>query len=462
MNLERVIAALAPTAVVGRAPDEISDLAYDTRRVREGALFFCIRGAHVDGHDLAADALAAGASALVVERELDAAAPQIVVASVRAAMPQAAVVFFADPTAELEVVGVTGTSGKTTTSYLIRSILEAAGRRPGLIGSIERLVGGQVRPSELNTPEAIDLQRLFREMVAAGDRSCVLEATSHASVQGRLEGTRFAALVFTNLSQDHLDFHVTFERYFEAKRRLFRPGIPAAVNVGDPYGRRLAAALPDALTYGLTAAAAVGPDTLDGIELRLLGRFNTENALAAIAAGRLLGIDDAAIRRGIEGVAGVPGRFEAVDEGQAFRVVVDYAHKPDALENVLRAARPLGRGRLLCVFGCGGDRDRGKRPVMGRIASQLADVAIVTSDNPRSEDPEAIVDEVLEGTGPEAEAIVDRREAIARALEMARPGDVVVIAGRGNEQGQELRDGTIPFDDREVAREVLRRLVRAA
>src|SRR5919204_4335090 len=345
MNLERVIAALAPTAVVGRAPDEISDLAYDTRRVREGALFFCIRGAHVDGHDLAADALAAGASALVVERELDVAAPQIVVASVRAAMPQAAVVFFADPTAELEVVGVTGTSGKTTTSYLIRSILEAAGRRPGLIGSIERLVGGQVRPSELNTPEAIDLQRLFREMVAAGDRSCVLEATSHASVQGRLEGTRFAALVFTNLSQDHLDFHVTFERYFEAKRRLFRPGIPAAVNVGDPYGRRLAAALPDALTYGLTAAAAVGPDTLDGIELRLLGRFNTENALAAIAAGRLLGIDDAAIRRGIEGVAGVPGRFEAVDEGQAFRVVVDYAHKPDAPENVLRAARPLGPGR---------------------------------------------------------------------------------------------------------------------
>ena len=458
MNLERVISALAPTAVLGRAPAEISDLAFDTRAVRPGALFFCVPGARVDGHGLASEAVANGAVALVVERPLDLDAPQVLVEKVRAAMAPAADVFFGKPTRDLAVVGITGTSGKTTTSYLLWAILEVAGRRPGLIGSIERRVGEDLRAPSLNTPEAIDVQRLFREMLDAGNRSCVLEATSHASEQGRLERTRFSALVFTNLSQDHLDFHVTFERYFAAKRRLFAPGIPAAVNVGDEYGRRLAAELPDALTFGLSRRAAVGPEALAGVELRLSGRFNAENALAAIAAARLLGVDDDAIARGIAAVEGVPGRFETVDEGQPFTVVVDYSHKPGALENVLRAARELTRGRLICVFGCGGDRDRGKRPVMGRIASDLADVVVVTSDNPRSEDPEAIVEEVLAGAGPDAEALLDRRGAIAHALELARAGDVVVIAGKGHEQGQEFRDRTLPFDDREVARETLRRL----
>jgi UDP-N-acetylmuramoyl-L-alanyl-D-glutamate--2,6-diaminopimelate ligase len=462
MNLERVIAALAPSAVVGRAPAEISDLAYDTRAVRPGALFFCIPGAKFDGHELAPDALAAGAAALVVERELALDAPQLVVPSVRAAMAPAADVFFGEPTRELDVAGITGTSGKTTTSYLLWSILDAAGRRPGLIGSIERRVGEEIRKPSLNTPEAIDLQRLFRELLDAGNRSCVLEATSHASTQGRLDRTRFAALVFTNLSQDHLDFHVTFERYFEAKRRLFADGVPAAVNVGDEYGRRLAAELPDALTFGLSSRADVGRHALEGIALRLHGRFNVENALAAIAGARLLGVEEDAIRQGIESVEGVPGRFESVDEGQPFTVLVDYSHKPGALENVLRTARELTRGRVICVFGCGGDRDRGKRPVMGRIASQLADVVVVTSDNPRSEDPESIVEEILEGAGSEAEAILDRREAITHALELAAPGDVVLIAGKGHEQGQEFRDRTVPFDDREVAREALRRLGAAA
>jgi UDP-N-acetylmuramoyl-L-alanyl-D-glutamate--2,6-diaminopimelate ligase len=462
MNLERVISALAPTAVLGRAPAEISDLAFDTRRVAPGALFFCVPGARVDGHELAGEAVERGAAALVVERPVEVKAPQIVVRSVRGAMAPAADVFFGEPTRELEVAGITGTSGKTTTSYLLWSILAAAGRRPGLIGSIERRVGDEVRASSLNTPEAIDLQRLFREMLDAENRSCVLEATSHASEQGRLERTRFAALVFTNLSQDHLDFHVTFERYFAAKRRLFAAGVPAAVNVDDEYGRRLAAELPEALTFGLSRRAAVGRDALDGIDLKLRGRFNAENALAAVAGARLLGVDDDAIARGIEAVKGVPGRFETIDEGQAFTVIVDYSHKPGALENVLRTARELTRGRLICVLGCGGDRDRGKRPVMGRIAAELADAVVVTSDNPRSEDPEAIIDEVMAGAGPDAEAIVDRREAIARALELAGPGDVVVIAGKGHEQGQELRDRTVPFDDREVARETLRRLAAAA
>jgi UDP-N-acetylmuramoyl-L-alanyl-D-glutamate--2,6-diaminopimelate ligase len=300
-------------------------------------------------------------------------------------------------------------------------------------------------------------------MLDAGDRSCAMEASSHASELRRLDRVRFAALVFTNLSQDHLDFHGTMERYFEAKRRLFleeRP--PAAINVGDPWGRRLAVDRPDALTFGLDSDAEIGPDALDGVDLKLRGSFNVENALGALAAGRLLGIGDDAIARGLESVRAVPGRFESVDEGQPFDVVVDYSHTPASLENVLRAARELAQARVLCVFGCGGDRDREKRPQMGRIASELADVAIVTSDNPRTEDPLAIVDEVLAGATREVEVEPDRRAAIERAVEEAREGDVVVIAGRGHEPMQETAVGKVPFDDREVAREALRRLGAAA
>ena len=305
------------------------------------------------------------------------------------------------------------------------------------------------------TAEAIDLQRTFREMLDAGNESCALEATSHGSELHRLDGVRFAALVFTNLTQDHLDFHGTMERYFEAKRRLFAQDVPAAVNVGDEYGRRLAAELPQALTFGFADDAELGPSALDGVDLKLRGRFNVENALAALAASRLLGIDDAAARAGLESVRAVPGRFEEVDEGQPFTVLVDYAHTPDALANVLRTARELG-GRVICVFGAGGDRDRDKRPQMGRVASELADVAIVTSDNPRSEDPRAIIEEIVAGAAGRLEVEPDRRRAIELALDQARPGDVVVVAGKGHEQGQEFADRKLPFDDREVARELLR------
>jgi UDP-N-acetylmuramoyl-L-alanyl-D-glutamate--2,6-diaminopimelate ligase len=296
-------------------------------------------------------------------------------------------------------------------------------------------------------------------MLDAGDRTCAMEATSHGSELGRLDRVRFAALVFTNLSQDHLDFHETMERYFEAKRRLFVEGRPpAAINVGNDWGRKLAADRPDALTFGFAGDAEIGPDALDGIDLRLRGRFNAENALGALAASRLLGIDDHAIARGLEAVRGVPGRFESVAEGQPFEVIVDYSHKPEALESVLRTARELTAGRVICVFGCGGDRDRGKRPLMGRIASELADVAIVTSDNPRSEEPQAIIDEILAGVEGEVDVEPDRAAAIERAISIADEGDVVLIAGKGHEQGQEFADRTIPFDDREVARDVLRRL----
>jgi len=464
MRLERVTAALAPAEVVGDASVDVRDLAYDTRAVTEGALFFCVPGARFDGHDLAADAVARGAAALVVERRLDlpvprVPVPQVVVPSVRAAMPRAAVAFFGDPTAELEVAGVTGTIGKTTTTFLLWSILDAAGRQPGLLGSVERRVGSDVRPASLNTPEAIDLQRLLREMVDTGNRSCVMEATSIASSQGRLDGVRFAVLVFTNLSQDHLDFHGTMEEYFEAKRRLFE-GVAAVVNVDDPHGRRLAAELSGAVSFGFAEDADVRPEELDGIALRLRGRFNVENALGALAAALVLGVDQAAINAGLEAVGGVPGRFETVDEGQPFTVIVDYAHKPGALENVLRTARELGKGRLICVFGCGGDRDRTKRPLMGRIARELADRAILTSDNPRSEDPLAIIQEVLAGAA-DLEIEPDRRSAIERAIASADEGDVVLIAGKGDEQGQEIAGVMLPFDDRAVAREALKDVLGA-
>jgi len=475
MDIERVIAALAPVDVLGRAPVEIADLAYDARGATPGSLFFCVPGSRVDGHEFAAEAVANGAVALVVERRLELGVPQLVVGDARRAMGVAADEFFERPTEDLELAGVTGTNGKTTTAFLLYSILAAGGRRPGLLGTIESRVGGERRPALRTTPEAIDLQRSFREMLDGGDRSCALEATSHGSELGRLDRVRFSALVFTNLTQDHLDFHGTIDRYFNAKRRLFteeRP--PAAINVGDPYGRRLAGELQGhdrLVTFGFADNAQLRPDSLDlgprgarftsdGLELetRLRGRFNVENVLGAVAAARLLGIEDDAIARGVKELRGVPGRFEAVDEGQPFAVLVDYAHTPDSLENVLRTARDIAQNRLICVFGCGGDRDRGKRPQMGRIASELADLAIVTSDNPRSEEPDAIIGEIVFGAARDVEVEPDRREAIMHAIDAAQEGDVVVIAGKGHEQGQQFADRTVPFDDRDVAREALRRL----
>jgi UDP-N-acetylmuramoyl-L-alanyl-D-glutamate--2,6-diaminopimelate ligase len=483
MELERVIAALSPTDVVGRAPAEILDLAYDARAVVPGALFFCVPGSRADGHDFAADAVARGARALVVERALpDLSVPQLVVPDSRTAMARAADAFFGRPTAELEVAGVTGTNGKTTTAYLLDSVLDAAGRRPGLLGTVESRIGAERRPAVRTTAEAIDLQRSFRAMLDAGNRSCALEATSHGSALKRLHCVRFATLVFTNLGHDHLDFHGTMEHYFEAKRRLFLEGEPppAAVNVDDPYGRRLADELRGRrherlVTFGLGADADVRGEDVEldaggatfraaGIEVRvrLSGRFNVLNALGTIAAARQLAVPDEEIARGIENLDRVPGRFERVEEGQPFAVVVDYSHKPDALASVLRAARDLARKRVICVFGCGGDRDRAKRPLMGRIAAELSDVAIVTSDNPRSEDPEAIIAEIVAGADGTVEVEADRGAAIARAIEQARRGDVVVIAGKGHETTQEIGGELLPFDDREVAREALRRLGAAA
>jgi UDP-N-acetylmuramoyl-L-alanyl-D-glutamate--2,6-diaminopimelate ligase len=476
MTLDELIRALAPSEVAGGRTVTIADLAYDTRAVSSGALFFCVAGERVDGHDLAWEAIERGAVALVVERILDVDVPQLLVPSTRESMAVAADAFFGEPTKELELAGVTGTNGKTTTAFLLRAILHAAGREPGLVGTVEWQVGLEHRPAPFTTPEAIDLQRLFREMLDAGNRSAAVEASSHGAALRRLDRVRLDALVFTNLSQDHLDLHGSMQEYFAAKRRLFTGPAPppAAVNVGDEWGRRLAADLEDLhraplVTFALAEEAEVRPENLeiqvDGsrfraagveVETRLRGRFNVENVLGAIAAGLLLDLDEDAIAEGIASVSGVPGRFEPIEEGQPFSVLVDYAHTPDSLANVLSAARDLGAGRVILVFGAGGDRDRGKRPLMGKVAADLADVTIVTSDNPRSEEPLAIIQDVLQGTGLEVEIDPDRRSAIARAVSIADEGDVVVIAGKGHEQGQDVGGIVTPFDDREIAREALR------
>jgi UDP-N-acetylmuramoyl-L-alanyl-D-glutamate--2,6-diaminopimelate ligase len=467
------------------APDvEVSGLAYSSRTVVPGTLFFCVPGFRADGHDFAPDAVARGAVALVCQRPLGLGVPEVVVDDVRAAMGPVAARFYGDPTAELEVVGVTGTNGKTTTAFLLRHLLGAGGRQTGLLGTVKRVVGGVEEEVERTTPEAIDLQATFRAMLDGGDRACAMEVSSHALELGRVAGIRFACRVFTNLTQDHLDFHETMEAYFAAKRRLFEESGLSVVNVDDEYGRRIAAEV-DCVTFGVERDAdyrarevefdLMGSrfvcETPDGeLELSspLPGLFNVQNVLGAVAATRSLGVPGEAIAAALPSFGRVPGRFEPVDEGQDFGVLVDYAHTPEALENVLLAAReviargapegsPRRQGRLHVVFGAGGDRDRGKRPLMGSAARRLAYRVLVTSDNPRSEQPEAIIDAIMEGAGPKAERETDRRRAIARAIDTAGPGDVVVIAGKGHEQGQEFENGRKePFDDRSEARAALR------
>lgn len=467
--------APAPGGTVVTSVTDRADLA------APGSLFCAVPGLRADGHDFAADALARGATALLVQRPLDLPAPQVLVDDARLATALAASAVAGHPSRALCVVGVTGTNGKTTCAVLLRAVLEAAGRPCGLIGTIESRVGGEVVAAGHTTPGAPLLQELFARMRDAGDTACAMEVSSHALDQRRVAGTRFAAALFTNLTRDHLDYHPDVEHYFAAKRGLFaRPAgegddPPGAANLDDAFGRRLAAET-GALGYAVDAPAEVRPEVVAGlasgirtriatprgpVELvsRLRGRFNLSNLTGVTAVAELLGLPHEALAAGIAAVPGVPGRFEAIEGGQPFPVIVDYAHTPDSLDNVLRAARDLvGGGRLLVVFGCGGDRDRGKRPQMGEVARRLADVAVVTSDNPRSEDPDAIISEIVAGARGGAGLVVepDRRAAIAAAIGRAGSGDVVVIAGKGHEQGQERAGVVTPFDDRDVAREILK------
>ena len=485
--------------VRGDASVEISALAYDSRSVADGSLFFCVRGEKSDGHEFAAEAVKAGAAALVVERPLDLGVPELQVSDGRIAMAPLAAAFNGDPTVELTVIGITGTNGKTTTAFLVRELLEAAGQRCGLLGTVQRVVGGEVEEVERTTPEAIDLQATFRRMLEAGDQACSMEVSSHALALHRAACIRFDVKVFTNLTQDHLDFHDDMEDYFAAKRLLFSAegGVPelaleggiSVVNIDDPYGQRLSEELAEGprgdrvtfsaaggeadlsargVTYDASGSRFVCLSPVGEIEVEtpLPGHFNVENSLAALAAAHALGLDLRRSAQALADTAQVPGRFEPIVEGQDFTVLIDYAHTPDSLENVLEAARRITSGRLITVFGCGGDRDRDKRPLMGRAGAELSDLAIVTSDNPRSEDPMAIIDQIRAGISEDAGEVVvepDRRAAIAKAFAAAESGDAVVIAGKGHEQGQEFEGGRkIPFDDREVARDELRQLAAGA
>jgi UDP-N-acetylmuramoyl-L-alanyl-D-glutamate--2,6-diaminopimelate ligase len=476
MRLDELVAGLPRARIVGDPSVEIDHLVYDSRKASPGTLFFCVRGEKADGHEFAPRVVEEGAAALVVERELtDLAVPQAVVEDSRAAMAPLAARFWGDPTAQLRVVGVTGTNGKTTTAFLIREILQAADVRCGLLGTVKMVVGGVEKEVVRTTPEAIELQGTFRQMLEGGDEACAMEVSSHALSLHRADAIHFEVALFTNLTQDHLDFHADMEDYFQAKRKLFEAGPKVRiVNVDDPYGRRLAEEF-ECTTFSAEGAEAdysarnVEFDTagarfeIGEMRLRTLlpGHFNVANALGAFAAAEAMGVGGEIAAAGLARAGRVPGRFEPIDEGQGFGVLVDYAHTPDSLENVLRAARRLTQGRLISVFGAGGDRDRDKRPKMGRAGAELSDLTVITSDNPRSEDPEQIVAEVAAGAegAKELRIVVDRREAIALALGRAEPGDTVVIAGKGHEQGQELEAGRkIPFDDREVAREELWKL----
>ncbi|MET0800481.1 MAG: UDP-N-acetylmuramoyl-L-alanyl-D-glutamate--2,6-diaminopimelate ligase [Actinomycetota bacterium] len=453
----------------------ILDVVHDSRSVTPGALFCCVPGADVDGHDFAPAAIDAGAAALLVERWLEVSAPQARVPSVRAAMGPIAADAFRDPAVAMTMLGVTGTNGKTTVTHLVEAIVRRSGLLAGSIGTTGGRVDGVPVPLARTTPEATDLHRLLARMLGAGVSVVAMEVSSHAMEQHRTDGIVYDAVAFTNLSQDHLDLHGSMERYFAAKAELFEPehARRGVVNADDPWGRRLleVATIPLS-TYGLEAGADLRASEVDvtaagssfradGLLLRttLRGAFNVSNCLAAVAVARSAGIGDDAIVAGVADVREVPGRVEPIDEGQDFLVVVDYAHTPDSILGVLQATRPLARGRLIVVFGCGGDRDRAKRPLMGRAATANADLTVITSDNPRTEDPLAIIDEIERGAGEGGGPYViepDRRAAIGLAVDEAGPGDVVVIAGKGHETSQEFADRTIEFDDRTVAREAIR------
>jgi UDP-N-acetylmuramoyl-L-alanyl-D-glutamate--2,6-diaminopimelate ligase len=473
--LATLVAAVPRAQVRGNAAVSVADLTYRSSEARQDSLFFCVSGANADGHAFAGQAQEAGASVIVVDRFLEGiTCTQVKVPAVREAMGPISAAFFAEPSTRLTLVGVTGTNGKTTTTYLLESIFRAAGMSPGVIGTTGVRIHGAPIPFDRTTPEAPDLQRLLAGMIDEGIHAVAMEVSSHGLHQHRIDGSRYACAVFTNLSQDHLDYHASMREYFEAKAMLFTPRLSdrGAVNADSPEGRQLAAERTIPLvTYGVAQRADVRAKdvevTASGLTFRvgervirsiLRGTFNVYNSLAALAAAREVGIDDAAIAEGIARLRGVPGRLEAVESGQPFAVLVDYAHTPDSLENVLRAARELTDGRVIVVFGCGGDRDRGKRPLMGEAATRLADLSLITSDNPRSEDPPAIIAEIEPGAragGGPYSIEPDRRAAISEALDAARSGDVVVIAGKGHETGQQFRDRTVPFDDRVVAAQEL-------
>ncbi|HWR43279.1 UDP-N-acetylmuramoyl-L-alanyl-D-glutamate--2,6-diaminopimelate ligase [Sporomusa sp.] len=497
-NLEQLAALLPYAAIQGRLDKEIKAVAHDSRRVVPGTLFVCLTGAHVDGHDFVGDAIQRGAVAVLVEKDVPEASngniTVIKVDNTRTAMQAVVPYFFDYPGHKLRMIGVTGTNGKTTTTYLIRSILRQAGYKVGLIGTIQTLIDDKVLPVKNTTPDVIELQSTLSEMVNSGMEYAVMEVSSHALALGRVAGCEFDVAVFTNMTQDHLDFHQTFDNYIDAKAELFRhlnrpgskkAGKAAIINFDDDAGKTMASnSNCPIISYAINSSAVLTADSLDveaagssfsvngsfgtmPLKLSITGMFNVYNVLAAIGVALAEKVDPAIIKQALESFTSVPGRFELVHAGQPFTVIVDYAHTPDGLENVLKTAKQFARAKIIVVFGCGGDRDRTKRPIMGKLAALYGDIVLATSDNPRSEEPEKILEDIEVGIregletacfGKSYEILPDRRQAITQAIKLAGPQDVVLIAGKGHETYQILKDRTIDFDDRQVAREIIREM----
>jgi UDP-N-acetylmuramoyl-L-alanyl-D-glutamate--2,6-diaminopimelate ligase len=482
MNLSKLASSIELLELLGKRDQEIAGIAYHSKSVEPGFLFVAISGFKTDGHLFVEEAIRRGAGAVVVERRQNVpeGVAQLVVADTRIALAALAHTFFDKPTSKLKLIGITGTNGKTTTAKLIESIFAAKGQKTGLLGTIEYKIGEEALPVDRTTPESCDLQRIFSRMVSRRVQVAVMEVSSHAVALHRIDHCQFDALVFTNLSQDHLDYHGTMEEYFAVKKRLFADNAGKecrlVVNVDDAYGQEIAAMTGfKKYYYGLgenceivarnivleskeTSFELAISGSACKIDLELRGLFNVYNSLAAAAVAAAFDIPLRVIKQGLEAVANVPGRFEVIDCGQNFAVIVDYAHTPDGLEKLLSSARGITKGRLITIFGCGGDRDMLKRPLMGKISNDLSDYSIITSDNPRSEDPGAIVEQIEEGfqTASSKYTIeMDRKSAIRRGIGMARKGDCVIIAGKGHETYQEFRDRTVDFDDRAVARRAL-------
>lgn len=487
MKLSNLLSEFDCKRVIGSTETEIKALAYDSRRVKRGALFFAIRGFRDDGHNYIGQAIKNGAVGLVVEKyqaNVPEAVTQVITPDSRSALAMASACFYDYPSSRLRLIGVTGTNGKTTTSFLIERIFRAAGKKTGLIGTIDYRIGDRVLAAERTTPESLDLQALLASMADAGVEIAVMEVSSHASQLKRIDGCRFETAVFTNLTQDHLDFHRDMDEYFQAKARLFTDNQFSesikVINIDNEFGEKIWRSGPDrCVTYGFSKSAEIRGESLrhetDGLNLivsssskelelssKIRGIFNGANILAATAVAWSMNVPDKAVKEALSEPISVPGRFESIDLGQDFQVIVDYAHTPDGLRRVLEAARVAAAGNLITVFGCGGDRDKSKRPLMGRVAAELSDRVFVTSDNPRNEPPEKIIKEITVGmrNGKMGyRVVVDRYQAIKEAIRSAGKGDLVLIAGKGHETGQIFADRIIPFDDRLVALGILKEVV---
>jgi UDP-N-acetylmuramoyl-L-alanyl-D-glutamate--2,6-diaminopimelate ligase len=495
MKLAQLFQALAPLlrqplSGLSILDVDVRSVTHDSRQVGRGDLFVALKGLKAAGTDFVADATSRGAVAVVADAPPvhPAGVPWVVVTDARQAMARLADEFYGHPSEAMRVVGITGTNGKTTTAYLLRAVFEAAGIKTGLLGTVTYLVGDREVAASRTTPESTDVQKMFRMMADAGCGACIMEVSSHALALRRVDETKFAAAVFTNLTRDHLDYHGDMESYFAAKRRLFEmlpAGAPGVINLDDPRGEQLRPATARPVTYAISKPADVTPGSLSfswqGLEFdvktprgpvhvksKLVGRPNVSNILATVAAATALDLPRAAIEQGLANLDGVPGRFQVVSDARdQVTVVVDYAHTDDALKNLLETARPLAQRRVITLFGCGGDRDRTKRPLMGAVAARLSDVVVITSDNPRSEDPVRIIEEIKRGvqtpSDPDATrffAIVDRKEAIQLAIRTAEPGDLVLLAGKGHEKTQVIGSRELPFDEVAIAREALERCRR--